>query len=36
MYTYMIEVRRKMFKLEKTNAGFSQLPAIMCFQKTLV
>lgn len=34
MYTYMIEVRRKMFKLGKTNDEFSQLPAMMCFQKS--
>lgn len=34
MYTYMLEVRRKTFKLGKANAEFSQLPARMCFQET--
>lgn len=34
MYTYVLEVRRKTFKLGKANAEFSQLPARMCFQET--
>lgn len=36
MYTYVIKVRSKMFKLGKPNAEFSHVPAVMCFQKPLV
>jgi len=36
VYTYVTEVRRKMmfnFYSEKTDAEFSQLPAIMCYSE---